>query len=239
MPFEWTPDNIAMAIQIGIAAVALFVVANLLVAKSLGQMATPERYLTAHPGGHAGMAADPNYAWIAEWADAHDFRPEVVADFNAPAAGATIRIMVWKNEYRKTFLAAYYGGPFKYQEFLTMLSGDGMLTTSGSRDSHVVPTPPGSYVQTFHRADLATLFHRHEAALVYLHEHFGLTPIASWKSTPELIVETVRRQIAYVKTLPLWQMRGLYWNFIRKYRLGNRTIAQLYPADQDAGLNVP
>ncbi|MCF6284820.1 MAG: sulfatase-like hydrolase/transferase [Candidatus Hydrogenedentes bacterium] len=78
--------------------------------------------------------------------------------------------------------------------------------------------------------DLDNLFQKHEAALVHLHQYKGLSIANRWKSTQTRILDPIRRQTAHVKSLPFWQFRGVYWYFIRRTRMNNKSIAQQFPA---------
>lgn len=48
--------------------------------------------------------------------------------------------------------------------------------------------------------------------------------------TDVLILESMRRQMAYVKTLWFLKRRGAWRFFVRPFRMNNKSIAQRYQA---------
>lgn len=203
---------------------------NVVVILSVQKLEHPESLLEVIQNGESVLVNGADYAARAHWAEDNEFRPDLLADFHGAIGAGPITMAVWKNDYKKTFLSSYTVGGNIMSEFVTLLNNGGGLTTSNSIDSMLFPTAPGLYVQAFGgMTDLDKLFKKHEAALVHLNQKKNATIADRWETTDKLIVESIQRQIKYVKNLPFWQFRGCYWYFIRRLRMKNRSIADQHP----------
>jgi hypothetical protein len=214
---------------IGLGIVVLLgLVINAIVVMTITRLSSAEGLLIVVDGGHAQMAGDANYEAVSAWAVANGFEPDIVADFHATPGPRPLRLMLWRNSYKKTYLSAYTTPEKLCWEFVTILTDDNVLTTASTKDAMTLPAAPGAYIQAFDGQDFDGLFRRHEAGLVYLHENKGLVIVDRWEPTEVLILHSIQRQVAHVRNLPLWQCRGVYWYFIRRPRLSNKPVEQLY-----------
>ena len=203
---------------------------NLVVVLSVRKLENASELLEVIQNGESVLVNGADYATRARWAEDNDFRPDLLADFHGAVGAGPITMAVWKNEYKKTFLSSYVVGENIASEFVTLLNNGSGLTTSNSIDSMLFPNAPGHYVQAFGgMTDLNNLFKQHEAALIHLNQKKNVSIADRWETTDVLIVESIKRQIQHVKSLPLWQLRGCYWFFIRRHRMKNKTIAEQYP----------
>jgi hypothetical protein len=50
----------------------------------------------------------------------------------------------------------------------------------------------------------------------------------------EAIVESTQQQMEYVRSLPLWPLRGTYWFFVRRNILANKSIEDQHQAGKIA-----
>jgi hypothetical protein len=222
LPMTWP-----WIIVFGLIAFCAFI--NIMLVLSIKKLERADELLDVIDGG-AAMLSGPDYAARAQWAAANDFEPDMVADFHGAVGAGPIRIGVWKNAYKKTFLSTYSTPEKIICEFVTILEKDSGLTTSNTKDSVLFPSAPGVFIQAFDGMELDELSKKHEAALVHLHQGRGLTIVERWESTDVLVLDSIRRQVAYVKSILLWQFRGAYWFLIRRSRINNKTIAEQYPA---------
>lgn len=211
-----------------VALLALLIIVRLVnnaVVQSLRLMEEADPFLDVADNGHAKLSSDPSYAWRHEWAVANGFEPDLLAASSATLDGSTILIAVWKNHYKSTSFASYAAGNSITCEFVTTLSDDGGLTTSNNKDSSLLPQRPGHITQVFDGVDLSTLYEKHETGLIHLHERKHLSIVDPHRPTAELIAESVKKQTAYIKTLPFWKYRGAWWYFVRRPRMNNRSVA--------------
>lgn len=203
---------------------------NVVVVLSIRKLENASGLLEVIQNGESVLINGADYATRARWAEDNDFRPDLLADFHGAVGVGPITMAVWKNDYKKTFLSSYSVNDTIVSEFVTLLNNDRGLTTSNTIDSVLFPPAPGHFVQAFGgMTDLDGLFQQHEAALVHLNQKKNVTIADRWETTDVLIVESIQRQIQHVKSLPLWQLRGCYWYFIRRHRMKNKTIAEGYP----------
>lgn len=225
-------------ISLGIAALgalmflALFVfVARLInrtVVKSVQTMKNPDGLLALIADGPSRLAESPEYRDWADWARDHGFAPDIMADFSGAEGGQIITVGVWRNRASKTYLATY-ATPMKVtSEFITMLEKDAALTTTNSKDSLTLPNAPGRYIQAFDGASLDEIVQSHHQGLEWIRQQKGLTPIERPETTDRLILDSVRRQMAYIKTLLCWKHRGAWWYLVRRARLNNKSIAERF-----------
>lgn len=213
----------------GILALLAAVLINVILVKTIQKISNPDGLLVVDDEGHSKLYGNPAYAHVADWAKANGFEPDLAADFYGRTDGVRTQVLTWKNGYKKTFLA-YYCTPEKdFWEFVTILKNDSALNSSNTKDSVMLPSPPGIFMQACEGLDLNTLFSWHEQALVFLHEAGDVAIVDRWESTDKLILESIRRQVAHVKSIPLWQFLGVYWFFVRRNRLNAKSIRDRYP----------
>ena len=216
------------AVACAAVIVALFI-ANLVngaVVKSLQIMDDADPFMAPVENGLAIMAEGADFAARMAWAVENGFEPNLLADVKATLDGSTLVTAVWKNAYKNTFLASYTAAGKINSEFVTTLTNECGLTTSNSMDSALFPQRPGHYTQIFDGADLSSLYEKHEAGLLFLHENKRLAIIDRQIPTVDLITDSVRRQTAFIRSLPLWQYKGAWWYFVRRPSMNNKSIQQ-------------
>lgn len=209
------------------AVMALFI--NVIVVLSVRKMAQPDGLLEVIEHGTTVLAEGLEYADRHRWAEDHGFAPDLVADFRGAMGGQIIVIGVWRNFAQKTYLSTYNTPQKMCCEFITILDRDAALTTTNTRDSVLMPSGPGRYIQAFDGANLDDLLRRHQEGLAHLSLTQHLEAVNRSETTDILILESIRHQMAYIQTLPLWQLRGAWWYWGRRNLLNNKSIAERYP----------
>lgn len=215
-----------------VVVIIAFFIANLVnkaVVQSIRIMEEANPFMEPVDNGVAVLEAGADYASRMAWAAENGFEPELLADVRATLDGSVLKTAVWKNSYKNTFLASYTAAGKVNCEFVTTLSNESGLTTSNSQDSALLPQRPGHYTQIFDGYDLSTLYEKHEAGLVFLHERKKLAIIDRQIPTIDLITDAVRKQTAYIQTLPLWKHKGTWWYFVRRPRMNNKSVADQFP----------
>lgn len=202
---------------------------NRTVVKSVRTMENPDGLLALIADGPARLAESPEYRDWADWAKDHGFVPDIMADFSGAEGGQIITVGVWRNRASKTYLATYTTPMKVTSEFITMLEKDAALTTTNSKDSLTMPNAPGRYIQAFDGASLDEIVQSHHQGLEWLRQKKGIMPVDRPETTDRLILDSVRRQMAYVKTLLLWKHRGAWWYLVRRGKLNNKSIMDRYP----------
>lgn len=202
---------------------------NVLVIVSINKLEDAENLLVVVEGGAARLEVSPDYATRHAWAAANEFEPDMLAEFHGAVGAGPITMAVWKNSYKKTFLSSYMVADKVLCEFVTIFEKNRGLTTSNAKDSLLFPPAPGHYIQAFDGMNIDGLYQKHEEALVHLVGKKHLQIVDRWESTDKLIVESIERQVNHVKSIPMWQFRGVYWFLVRRSTMNNKTIAEQYP----------
>jgi hypothetical protein len=218
-----------MTIALPIALIAVMLAGGLwlLISKaaydSTLRMREPERRLVdpARPETDEFRAAAEE---TGTWAVAHGFAPEDRFDFlvGGPVA---LQCASWRHEASGTVLCLYVAPTAVMTDFVTMYRDACTVSTSSSRDSLLLPTPPDVFVQAFPGQSLEALLGRHREATGAVEATRRLPRPELPGPTRQLIAETMRRHVAYVTALTLWPLRAPIWYFGRRYALANRPVA--------------
>lgn len=166
--------------------------------------------------------------------DAEDLHPWAEANGFQWAGGYVTRQgyecfnATWLHKHApRTLTIRRYPGGFDEWEFATTFIDRVVLLTSNRKESLFLPSPPLEFAQAFEGRSLDELFDEHVAAenFVMSHENVRMAEGASEDSNAMAL-----RRIAYVKSLPLWQLRCLSW-YLRMGRRAGRSIReQLTPS---------
>ncbi|MGD9109327.1 MAG: hypothetical protein PVG93_00170 [Phycisphaerales bacterium] len=161
-----------------------------------------------------------------EWAQANEF--EYVGSYRMLAGGTNAEIWVWRRMDRPTFFCRYLvraGTMSQIAHDLVTEFADGIsITTASTKDGNSIPHSPGAYSQSFSGTDFDERWQKHIEAENYLMDNGGARLEANDTPFEQAFVEAIRRQANYVRTLPLWPLRGTYWHFVRRYLLHNKSI---------------
>jgi hypothetical protein len=109
-------------------------------------------------------------------------------------------------------------------EFEARFSDEASLTTSRSRSAFMFPRPYGSFSQSFPKSSIDELWDLHLKGTEHLMSAVSIPIQESRYSLPERSRRSIIRQLALVRSLPLWPFRGIYWYLIKRFRLQNRPI---------------
>ena len=138
---------------------------------------------------------------------------------------STAFIAAWQREDRPMFFCFYVVQHKTLSDLITIFDGDIGLTTGSRSDSHFFPRSEKSYMQSFSRCGFDGFWDRHVAAENYLIDH-GADLVEQELDFTACLVEAVGKQMQFVRQIPLWPLRGLWWFAVRKFRWHNLTIQQ-------------
>ncbi|BAO42995.1 hypothetical protein [Thiolapillus brandeum] len=191
---------------------------------SVRKMRHPEELLTRVQD--TGRLDDPQ--GVSHWARSQDFELHDQFDFDGLIGGGGLKMAVecWYLAERNLFLMHYHLRNHSYSEFVTGLEGEHSLTTSNSVNSLSLPFPPGIFIQAFDGASLDRLRQEHEKTLAFFHAHFGVDPVAPDQPVRDLIIRSIKAQMSYIRSLPLWQLRVAWWHLSRRRSLRNQSVIQ-------------
>jgi len=165
---------------------------------------------------------------ISAWARDHGFQLDSQFDFDSLVGAGGLKLAVdgWYSPEEKMFLMHYHVMDKFYYEFISGFAGEYSLTSSKSADSLSLPMPPNALMQVFEDASLDELLREHNKSLAFLHERFGLTPEAPDQPLRNLILFAIDKQMTLIRGIPLWQLRVVWWHFIRRRQLKNKSIIE-------------
>lgn len=158
-----------------------------------------------------------------QWASQHGFVHEKLFLGHIVLDGSALQCSVWWNEKSAIWALMYYHKGKHVYDFVTKLVDGGALTTASGKDAHTLPKAAKNYVQSRTDASFDTLFEIHQTTLQLL-DRRSITVDFNKTDVIQELKSSLAQQMAYVKTLPLWRFRGVYWYFIRRNLLANKPI---------------
>ena len=162
------------------------------------------------------------------WLSEQSFQWENAYHFHSFIGKVTVR--AWRQPESATFLCQYvFQGGKTTTDIVSIFSLDKRvgLTTGSTRDAQFMPHRPGIFVQSFSGVDTATLWQRHTESEVVVADVTGVNPEPVNRSFDELLLDAIRDQMEYVRSLPLWPLRAPYWYYIKRFRVHNKPVRAL------------
>jgi hypothetical protein len=134
------------------------------------------------------------------------------------------QLAAWRKRGGVTDLVIYATQTKLAYDLVTYLRDDNSLTTSIGGEIGMFPLAKGAYKEGLDLHTLADLDTAHQGSLEILASRRGLRPSAAAPDFEENLLRSVHEQMDHVKSLPLWPLRGVYWFFVNRRRLRNRTV---------------
>jgi hypothetical protein len=214
----------ALSAVIGVAALIVAVVTIITVVETLTQKKISLEPYTAT--GNRAKRMVRSVAHLRQWAEQNEF--EFLGYYNIRVGLHRIFLAGWQRADRPTFMCHYV---IKVQnkvnratDIITEFANDVSLTTVDTRDGQFLPKPPKAYIQSFSRVDLDRQWNRHIEAENYLIDVGGAQLVNLDVELEKDIVEAGRKQNEFVRSIPLWYLRGCYWYFVRKHLWHNKSV---------------
>ena len=157
-----------------------------------------------------------------KWAGANGF--SFVGYFHTEIGKMSVVMAAWKHKAEPTFLCHNLLQTFGSLDLTTLLSGARTVTTTSIAEAF--PRPPGSYAQSFPGADLDQLWQRHTEAKSYLLNLGGAKLDRADRPFEHHICQETRGQSEHIRSYSLWQLRTLYWHYVRKRRWRNLSVTE-------------
>jgi hypothetical protein len=157
------------------------------------------------------------------WANQHGFVHDKFFLGHTLIDGSDLLCSAWWNEQNAIWVLSYYSKGKQIYDFVSKLSNGTDITTASSKDAHTLPNPPHKLIQSFADTSFDTLFEKHQATLKLLQSKSIGVDMQKTDVIQE-VKSSLARQMAYIKTLPFWKYRGVYWYFIRRNLLVNKPI---------------
>jgi len=162
-----------------------------------------------------------------QWARSNNF--EFVGNFTMKFGSMDALISTWRQSDRPTFFCQYVirsgdRAVKRAYDLVTEFAFDISLTTADTRDGFSFPRPPGSYLQSFSNMGFDDRWYEHIEMENYLIDNGHAQLVQHDKPFEKCIVDAIRKQMNYVRSLTLWPLRAAYWYFIRRRLWYNKSI---------------
>ena len=151
------------------------------------------------------------------WAQRNDF--EHVGYFKL----STYFFSAWQHTQRPTFLC-HHVLPKNAIEFITVFDDDITFSTVSNASWHDSPQFPGYYIQTFSQKEPQSLWHQHIQMENYLMDVGKAELVHLDLTCQDCLNYYLRKQTSFIRSIPLWPIRALYWAFVRKNKWHNKSI---------------
>ena len=145
-------------------------------------------------------------------------------DFRIADKDQSLFCKTWKNDAERTYLVFYHGLGKHFLELVNIYDDKTGVTTTNAPDAHTLPTVPGAFVQAFPGLTLPQLLEVHHTGRATLERRTGLEPQDRPEETMELICAALERQARYVRSIPGWQWKGLWWITVRKRNMIGKDV---------------
>lgn len=162
---------------------------------------------------HDKWATDEGFEWVGTYL------------LTAPAQ---VFIAAWRHVEYPAFFCVYVHAQGKHTDIVTIYENDLGITTGSSKDGLLFPSAPGSYMQCLPNISVHQQWQNHLEAEAFLLEKLKLDPRPIGKPFDVIVMESIRRQMAHVRRIPLWPLRTVWWFFVRRNKLAGMTIPQQY-----------
>lgn len=160
---------------------------------------------------------------VMAWAQQHGFVP--LGEFSLSAM-QNATIVAWQQQGKMEYFCVYLVANRVVFDFVTCFDNLVGLTTGNTRDGILLPSTPRSYHQCFEKLSLGEQYRCHQDAARFIMERAKTNVAAARETFPKIFVAAIQKQMAYIRTLFLWPLRGFWWFFWRRNRFVNKSIAE-------------
>ena len=162
------------------------------------------------------------------WASKMGFERFECLNFYALMDEEPVQLASWKHPDHCRYLVFYFFMEKTWWELVSVFDNGETLATSSQRDSLMLPTPEGMYVQAFSQVEPDELLRRHCLSEDYIKEQKKTRTVLPNKSLRELMLKTIQNQIEYVQSSSFWYMNGAIWYFYRRLAFNGKPVAKTY-----------
>ncbi len=132
-------------------------------------------------------------------------------------AVVTLFIACWEHRVQPAYFCIYVHKKTLVFDIVTQFKNGSCLTTTNTKDGHLLPTRDNDFNQSFKSQDPDTLMDKHIAAEKYLIKKYGLKKVALKHDFEEAVIGGLHRQTDYVRTHFMWPIRAIYWYFVVRH----------------------
>lgn len=159
-----------------------------------------------------------------DWLEANDFVSVGAYRMDASIISATV--LAWVHATDPRYICVYLIQDQVSIDIATEFDGERRsLTTATSLDGTMLPRHDESWMQALPDQPVDVLYDAHIAAESALVDQLRYRSTGGPVSFEESFMESARRQLAFVKQIPLWPLRAPIWYLTRKSR-GRATVVE-------------
>ena len=204
-------------------ALGYFILINLVLVLSVRKMSHPESLMKPRVG--EGLPLDEGFR---QWIDEQGFQLESQFDFySILGSDKPLEVSTWLSPERDILVLLYRFGDKHGLDMASSFDDQYALVSSNYHDALFLPQPPNVMLQVFVDRAPDALYREHIKARDYLVERFGVHPDKVDIPVTQLVATAVKRQMVYIRSLPLWYLRGAWWKLFRGWRYRNKSIIEL------------
>jgi hypothetical protein len=187
------------------------------------KMSEPENMIHSLPG---GLSADKqqilsNYQ---DWLNTNDLQHLTSFQFGS------IQVATFQQRNAQRFFSFYFHQKMTFSiETYFDDTNFTCLDTGTSGSTSMFPQRPNQYQQSFPNVPPDEVWRRHLEAEAYLMNKFGLKWKALTMPYEQVLLNAIRLRMQFVRSIPFYPFRALYWYAVMRSRMANRSIQQQYP----------
>lgn len=187
------------------------------------KMSEPEKMLRPMPGGLSAARQQilANYqGWLNEKKLFH------IATYQF----GSIQVATYQQQGAPRFFSFYFHKQLTFCAE-TYFDDDDCTCLDTGTSGHIgmFPRRPHQYQQSFPQVTPEIAWQRHLEAENYLMERFGIKCRLLKQPYEQILTKAMRLRMTFVRSIPLYPFRALYWYAISRSQMANRSIQQQFP----------
>ncbi|HSY19974.1 MAG TPA: hypothetical protein VK815_16640 [Candidatus Acidoferrales bacterium] len=184
------------------------------------KMSEPEKMLKPIEG---GLSANRERFVESQktWLDSNELQRLTSFQFGA------IQSVVFQQKGAQRFFIFHFHQKNTF-EIESRFSEDSHLETSNSGSSGMFPARPKVYKQSFPGMTPEQLWQRHLEGEAYAMGKFSIAWHPLNQPYEQILINSLRMTMNYVRSIPFYPFRALYWYFVTRNLVNNRTIQQQF-----------
>ena len=186
------------------------------------KMSEPEKMFRPLPG----LSEERERALSAyrEWLDQHDLHYHTTYQFGA------IQSVLFRQKDSPRFFSFYFHKQltFSIETYFDEVNCT-CLDTGTSGSTGMLPQRPNQYQQSFPGASPEVAWQRHLEAESYITGRFGIKYQVLKMPYEQILMKALRLRMQFIRRIPFYPFRALYWYAVTRSRMANRSIQQQFP----------
>jgi len=185
------------------------------------KMSEPENMLKPIVG---GLSADKEQYIASQgaWLESHGLQRLTSFQFGA------IQSVVFQQKGAQRFFTLLFHQKITF-EIESRFDEMTFLETATSGSTGMFPARPGAYKQSFPGATPEQAWQRHLDGEAYLIQKFGIQWRALNLPFEQMLIQSLRASMLYVRSIPFYPFLALYWFFVSRQLCRNKTVQQQFP----------